>query len=50
MLYRMGINKYFDEITDLFYIFGELDGNRVAFEKEIEFEGFVVKRKNIFTP
>jgi hypothetical protein len=46
----MGINKYFDEITDLFYIFGELDGNWVAFEKEIEFEGFVVKRKNIFTP
>jgi hypothetical protein len=49
-LYRMGINKYFDEITNLFHIFGELDGNWVAFEKEIEFEGFVVKRKNIITP
>lgn len=45
-LYRVGINKYFDEIESVFHIYGELSENWVEFKKEIEFDGFVVKRKN----
>ncbi len=45
-LYRMGINKYFTEIANVFHVFGELGESWVEFEKEIDFEGYVVKRKN----
>lgn len=45
-LYRMGINKYFEEVEAEFYIFGELGESWLPFEKEIDFDGYVVKRKN----
>lgn len=44
-LYRMGINKYFEEINNVFHIFGEQNSNWASFKKEIEYDGFVVKRK-----
>jgi hypothetical protein len=44
-LYRMGINKYLNEIENDFEIYGELKNNWCIFDKTTDFEGFVVKRK-----
>lgn len=44
-LYRMGINKFLDEILSDFNLFGELGEDWVEFEKSIDFSGFIVKRK-----
>ncbi len=44
-LYRMGINKYFNEVNDHFYIFGERENEWLIFEKNENYEGFAVKRK-----
>ena len=44
-LYRMGITKYFDEIQNDFFIFGLRNQEWVKFEKEIEYEAFLGKRK-----
>ncbi len=44
-LYRMGINKYLEEIDSIFEIYGELDNGWTNFEKEMEFDGYVIKRK-----
>lgn len=45
-LYRMGITKYLEEVKNDFHIFGELDEKWHQFEKSIDYDGFVVKRKN----
>ena len=45
-LYRMGITKYLEEVKNDFHIFGELDESWHEFEKDIHYEGFVVRRKN----
>lgn len=45
-LYRMGINKYLEEVEIEFYIFGELEESWLPFEGVTNFEGYVVKRKN----
>lgn len=45
-LYRMGINKYFDELEISFHIFGEDGDDWLPFDKNTDFEGYVVKRKN----
>jgi hypothetical protein len=45
-LYRMGITKYLQEVESDFHIFGELDNEWHQFDKNIDFDGFVVKRKN----
>ena len=46
-LYRMGINKYLIEVENDFEIYGQLGDEWHVFEKGTDFEGFVVKRKNI---
>jgi hypothetical protein len=46
-LYRMGINKYFEEVEAEFYIFGEHGDDWLPYEKERDFEGYLVKRKNL---
>ena len=46
-LYRMGINKYLNEVENDFEIYGELENNWCVFDKGTDFEEFVVKRKNI---
>ncbi len=44
-LYRMGITKYITEIKKDFQIFGLRDDEWEKFEKEVEYEAFLVKRK-----
>ncbi len=44
-LYRMGITKYFDEIQKDFFIYGLRKDEWENFEKEIEYEAFLAKRK-----
>ena len=46
-LYRMGISKFYRELQKDFEIFGQLDEGWEKFENGIDFEGFLVKRKNI---
>lgn len=44
-LYRMGITKYFEEIKNDFFIYGLRNEEWEFFEKEIEYEAFLAKRK-----
>ncbi len=44
-LYRMGINKYFDEVEKALHIFCEFADDWLPFESERNFEGYAVKRK-----
>jgi len=44
-LYRMGISKYLEEAQEDFAIFGLLGDEWIEFEKGIDFEAFLVKRK-----
>jgi hypothetical protein len=44
-LYRMGIAKYFSEVTKDFEILGERNGDWETFRKNIDYDGFLVKRK-----
>ena len=44
-LYRMGITKYIDEVKDDFFVFGQLEGEWEDFQKDVDYNAFVVKRK-----
>ncbi|MXN91644.1 hypothetical protein GR160_10435 [Flavobacterium sp. Sd200] len=44
-LYRMGITKYYEEAIIHFDIYGLLNNTWVVFEKGIEFDAFLIKRK-----
>jgi len=44
-LYRMGISKYFSEVTKDFEILGERNSEWEAFRKNVDYYGFLVKRK-----
>lgn len=44
-LYRMGINKYLATIRKDFEIYGETDSGWEKFNKDKEYEGFLVRRK-----
>jgi hypothetical protein len=44
-LYRMGITKYLKEITKDFYVYGLHNEEWESFEKEIEYDAFLAKRK-----
>jgi hypothetical protein len=44
-LYRIGISKFLSEVTDDFDVFGEKNDDWESFNKNIEYEGFLVKRK-----
>lgn len=44
-LYRMGVNKYLDEVEKDFWVFGMLNGEWEKFEKEADYTAFVVRRK-----
>lgn len=44
-LYRMGISKFLHEVTMDFEILGELNDGWIEFESDLEFEGFLVRRK-----
>ncbi|MBI2967656.1 MAG: hypothetical protein HYY40_07565 [Bacteroidetes bacterium] len=44
-LYRMGIAKHLTEVTEDFEVLGERNDDWETFRKNIEYEGFLVKRK-----
>ena len=44
-LYRMGIAKYFSEVTKDFEILGEQNDDWETFRKNIEYDGFLIKKK-----
>jgi hypothetical protein len=44
-LYRMGVNKYLDEVEKDFWVFGMLNGEWEKFEKETDYTAFVVRRR-----
>jgi hypothetical protein len=44
-LYRMGINKYIDDVISDFHVFGQLEGEWEEFQKDIDYTAFVVRRK-----
>lgn len=44
-LYRMGITKNLKEVKSDFQIYGELNKTWQEFEKEVDYESFLVKRK-----
>jgi len=45
-LYRMGISRYWEEVRRDFYILGQLNNEWQPFVIGIDYEAFVVKRKN----
>ena len=44
-LYRMGIAKFFSEVNEDFEILGERDDDWESFRKNVEYEGFLVRRR-----
>ena len=44
-LYRMGITKFLTEVKEDFEILGETGGDWEVFKKNIEYDGFFVRRK-----
>ncbi len=46
-LYRMGITKYLEDIKEDFDLFGELENGWEEFRKNVEYEAFLVKQKEI---
>jgi hypothetical protein len=45
-LYRMGIAKFLLEVEEDYEILGEKDGEWETFQKNVEYDGFLVRRKN----
>jgi hypothetical protein len=45
-LYRMGISKYLEEVQKDFEVYGETENAWEEFSKNIEYLGFLVKRKS----
>ena len=45
-LYRMGITKYLSEAIEDFEVFGERNDDWETFRKNVEYEGFLLRRKN----
>ena len=45
-LYRMGISKFLSEVNDDFEVLGELNDEWETFRKDVEYDGFLVRRKN----
>ena len=44
-LYRMSLNKYFTEIAHDFILYGEIENDWFPFEKNIDFQAFLIRRK-----
>jgi len=44
-LYRMGISKFITDVDEDFEVLGELSDNWDIFRKNVEYEGFLVRRK-----
>jgi len=46
-LYQMGINRYYSEIEPDYHILGELENKLERFIKDVNYEGFVIFKKDI---
>jgi hypothetical protein len=44
-LYRMGIAKFYDEMSEDFYVYGQIGDDYFKFEPEINYDGFLAQRK-----
>ena len=44
-LYRMGINRFYDDIKKDFFLYGRIGEDFASFEKGKEYEGFLAQRK-----
>jgi hypothetical protein len=44
-LYRMGISKFLSEVKTDFEVLGERNDNWETFKKNVEYEGFLVRRR-----
>ena len=44
-LYQMGVSGIWDEIKDDFELYGLKDGEYIAFEKDVNYEAFLVRKK-----
>ena len=44
-LYRMGINRFYDDVNQDFYLYGQIGDDFVEFEIGTEYEGFLAQRK-----
>ncbi|RRO17202.1 DUF6934 family protein [Flavobacteriaceae bacterium 14752] len=44
-LYRIGITKFIDEVIADFEILGEINGEWEDFQKDVEYQGFLIRRK-----
>jgi hypothetical protein len=44
-LYRMGITKFYDEVQNDFYLYGQIGDKLYAFEVGKEYDGFLAQRK-----
>jgi hypothetical protein len=42
----MGVTRFFSEVDDDFEVLGEREGDWESFRKNVEYEGFLVRRKN----
>ena len=45
-LYRMGITKYFEEMQQDFYLYGQVGDDYVDFEPGVNYDGFLAQRKS----
>lgn len=44
-LYKMGITKFYNEMQNDFYLYGQINNKLYVFESQTEYEGFVAQRK-----
>jgi len=44
-LYRMGISRFYDEVQNDFFFYGQVGDDFPEFELGREYDGFLVKRK-----
>ena len=44
-LYRMGINRFYEDIQRDFYLYGRIGEDFWDFEPDVEYEGFLAQRK-----
>jgi hypothetical protein len=44
-LYRMGITRFYDQMKEDFYLYGQIGDNFPEFEIGTDYEGFLVQRK-----
>ena len=45
-LYQMRINKYLDEINEIFNVCGDLDGDLIEFQKNVKYNKFFIARRD----